>query len=57
MVFPEKSSVRLQHIGAVAVLALLLMIPLAQGRLGAGIKPGLFPENSAAYLKSPIGDP
>jgi len=48
---PEKLSPHLQHVGAGAVLAALFILPLWQGKLGTGIKPGVFPEMSAAYLK------
>lgn len=50
-VLPENFSPRLQHLGAGVVLAAFFMLPLWQGNLGTGIKPGVFPEKSAAYLR------
>ncbi|MBY0577216.1 MAG: bacterial transcriptional activator domain-containing protein [Gallionellaceae bacterium] len=50
-VFPEKISLRWQYSGALAVLIVLLVLPLWQGKLGSGIKQGVFPEKSAVYIK------
>lgn len=48
-VWPRKISPRMQYLGSFAVL--LLALPLWQGKLGGGTKDGVFPEQSAAYLK------
>ncbi|MBI3479935.1 MAG: hypothetical protein HY016_06210 [Nitrosomonadales bacterium] len=50
-VLPNRIPLRWQYLGAAAVLAGMLALPLGQGKLGGGTKPGLFPEQSAAYLK------
>ncbi|MFZ5529796.1 MAG: hypothetical protein ACOY4U_01920, partial [Pseudomonadota bacterium] len=40
-----------RHFAVAALLAVWLGLPLWQDKLGSGIKPGLFPEQSVAYLK------
>lgn len=50
-VFPDRISPSLQDFASTVVLAAMLVLPLWQGELGTGTKPGVFPEKSAAYLK------
>jgi hypothetical protein len=55
-VFPDKILPHLQRFGAAVVLVTMLVLPLWQGELGTGTKPGVFPEKSAAYLKRHLPD-